>query len=405
MTHERVPGTEEWADLPDATASTPEPLPGVAVGDPADAVTALEDLPVEDPVDPAHRAPDGQQRASGGGTVVIQRGHCFRREGATGTTGEQEFVDAVGREAAALLERHGHRAVLLGADEPVPRADVFLALHCDGSVHATAGGASAGYRDAAGRDLAARWKAAYQRRGWPHGFRGDNYTEALRFYYGTRWAARAGIPRAVVVEHGFLTNPSERRFLTSPAGRAVAVLALVDAVGAVLGHPDQDGTGTTTSTTTTGPEIPTTDEQDWLAMATSDELRDLIDERIRHFGLHEAAAHARQARDAANFQGEKGREAVREEAAKVARQILHGLRFHGDRTLAQHVVDLRRLINEARGEARAVRRLVEAVAAAQGLDIADLARQIAGQLDVPLPQGAGPDDVLDRLAERLAAPD
>jgi hypothetical protein len=173
--------------------------------------------------------------------VLIQRGHCSRRSGATGTSGEQKQVTRIAELAAPWLEQHGHTPIVLGADEPLPSGDMFIALHCDGSVNAKAGGASVGYRnDEKSKRAAQAWKAAYQRRGWPFGFRADNYTKALSQYYGTGWAAKKGIPLAFIVEFGFLTNAKESAWLRSEAGETAAARSLVDVVGDVLGHPNSE---------------------------------------------------------------------------------------------------------------------------------------------------------------------
>lgn len=164
--------------------------------------------------------------------VWIQRGHCFRTSGSTGTTGEQDYVDAVADRAARLLVDRGHRVHVALADTyPVGDWDLFIALHCDGSTSPTASGASVGYRTDAGQRVARLWKARFAARGWPYGFRDDNYTPALAGYYGTGWARAEGIDRAFILEHGFLTNPDrDRAWLRSDEGREAAALALADVV-------------------------------------------------------------------------------------------------------------------------------------------------------------------------------
>jgi hypothetical protein len=177
--------------------------------------------------------------------VWIQRGHCFRRTGSTGTTGEQAYVNDIGNRAAVLLRTQGHTVKVALADERISgQWDVFVALHCDGSTSKTASGASVGYRVASGRTVASHWKTRYRARGWPYGFRGDNYTPALQSYYGTSWAASAGIKSAFILEHGFLTNPAkDRAWLTTAEGRTAAAMALADTVEVLAGKepkPDDD---------------------------------------------------------------------------------------------------------------------------------------------------------------------
>lgn len=173
--------------------------------------------------------------------VFIQRGHCFRRTGSTGTAGsgtsEQAYVDNIARRAVTLLQRAGHHAVAALADTPPSHGyDVFVALHCDGSTSRAASGASIGYRTPNGRAAGETWKRRYAARGWPYGFRPNNYTTALARYYGTAWAADAGIPHAFILEHGFLTNPTaDGPFLTSEDGRTIAAYALFDTVQILSG--------------------------------------------------------------------------------------------------------------------------------------------------------------------------
>lgn len=176
--------------------------------------------------------------------VWVQMGHCYRRAGSTGTTGEQDYVSRVAKDARDILTGSGHTVTVALADtRPTGGYDLFVALHCDGSVSGSASGASVGYRDSAGKAAADVWKARFKARGWPYGFRGDNYTDALRFYYGTGWASAAGIPRAFVLEHGFLTNSTrDRAWLTSAQGRAAAAAALADTVQVLAGGSPVDDT-------------------------------------------------------------------------------------------------------------------------------------------------------------------
>lgn len=171
-------------------------------------------------------------------TITVQRGHCFRRSGATGTHREQEFANVIGQRLAERLRAHGHTVHLIGADDPVPRADAFVALHTDGSSNRVRRGGSVGYPDAKGRLLAQAWKEEHTAAGYPGGWLRDNYTAALAGYYGFRKAS--GTPYRFLAEHATTTNPHDERWLAENIGAAVE--AHVRALGRVLGHPTQSGT-------------------------------------------------------------------------------------------------------------------------------------------------------------------
>ena len=175
--------------------------------------------------------------------LVVQQGHCYRTRGATGTAGlpggptEQEFATAAAIEVARLVDGRRDtggdvwRVRRILADEPGSRyrGDAFVALHCDGSVHASARGASVGYQGSAGRRAAVAWREAYDARGWT-GFRPDNYTPGLAGYYGVRIARQQGNPRAWIVEAGFLTSPADHALLAAPGGPTRVALAIADAL-------------------------------------------------------------------------------------------------------------------------------------------------------------------------------
>ena len=148
-------------------------------------------------------------------TLVAQRGHVPRKTGATGTAGEQEVVTAI----AAELNKYkpdGWNLVIINADESLERykGDVFVALHCDGSINPDAHGASVGYQTAAGSALAQKWKSEYVKQGWGRGFRPDNYTAGLRSYYGYKYAKQF-TNAYIVVEHGFLSNKTDAAWIRS----------------------------------------------------------------------------------------------------------------------------------------------------------------------------------------------
>lgn len=165
--------------------------------------------------------------------IVIQMGHVPRTSGATGTYREQEFNKAIGPALRDALAARGHQVSLIGADESVPQpANVFVALHTDGNTNKSIKGASVGYPDAAGGKLAAAWKRAHQRHGYPSGFHADNYTKNLRYYYGF---GKSSAQYRFLAEHGTTTNPDDEAWLFSHL--TDCVMAHVDAIGEVVGHP------------------------------------------------------------------------------------------------------------------------------------------------------------------------
>lgn len=175
--------------------------------------------------------------------LVIQRGHCYRKTGATGTTGEQAYASSVANACVNLLHgRDGWTVRAILADDPTSKyaGDAFVAIHCDGSTSSSARGASVGYRNAAGQTFGQAWKRAYAARGWTGGFRPDNYTDALHLYYGTGNALSVGNTRAFIAECGFMTNTQDRALLTATGGPTRVALAIGDALGITATSPPQE---------------------------------------------------------------------------------------------------------------------------------------------------------------------
>jgi hypothetical protein len=173
--------------------------------------------------------------------LIVQKGHCYRKTGATGTTGEQAYATSVANACVNLLGgRNGWAVHAILADAPIDsyEGDAFVAIHCDGSTSPSARGASIGYRNAAGQRFGQAWKRAYAARGWTGGFRPDNYTEALHLYYGTGNALSQGNARAFIAECGFMTNPQDKALLTGPGGPTRVALAIGDALGITEGDDD-----------------------------------------------------------------------------------------------------------------------------------------------------------------------
>lgn len=169
--------------------------------------------------------------------IVIQKGHCYRKTGSTGTGGhrgtEQQFVDQLGDRMWEILHAAGVDVTIVLADEMIPDCDVFVALHQDGSTDATARGASVGYppTNNAGRELGQLWKALYQQAGWPSGFRPDNYTPALSGYYAYR---RVNADAKLLIEHGFATNRYDADWMWDNLDTIAAVSA--DTLITFTGH-------------------------------------------------------------------------------------------------------------------------------------------------------------------------
>lgn len=164
-------------------------------------------------------------------TLIVQQGHCYRKTGATGTAGEQGYATLVAAACFQLFnQRDGWTVIPTLADADQYRADAFIAVHCDGATSAAARGASAGYQTAEGQALAHAWQRAYAAHGWPL-FRPDNYTPALRQYYGVTKAVAAGTRRACIIECGFLTSPADKALLVGPGGVHRVALAIGDALG------------------------------------------------------------------------------------------------------------------------------------------------------------------------------
>ena len=164
-------------------------------------------------------------------TLIVQRGHCFRTSGATGTSGEQDFANRVAQMCYRLLDGvNGWRVILTLADEYYYVANAFVAIHGDGSMHPSARGASAGYQTPEGQLFAHAWQRAYAARGWPI-FREDNYTDSLKYYYGVKNAVSVGTKKAFIAECGFLTSPEDRALMMSPTGIERVALSIGDALG------------------------------------------------------------------------------------------------------------------------------------------------------------------------------
>lgn len=174
-------------------------------------------------------------------TLIVQMGHSGRTTGATGAPGEMAFTESVGAACRTLLSRNGWVVRPIPADPPgsAYRGDAFVAVHADGNNNPAVRGASVGYQNQAGGDLAGGWKAAYTALGWSGPWNQDNYTTNLAQYYGVRAAIAQGNTRACIIECGTITNPTEHDAMTGPGGPQRVALAIGTALG-IIDHPQEE---------------------------------------------------------------------------------------------------------------------------------------------------------------------
>jgi len=153
--------------------------------------------------------------------VIIQRGHVGRISGATGTFREIEFNTKLGNAMDKLLAKTGLKYRIMDADNWLPnepnKADIFLALHGDGSTNKSAKGYSLGFKPDTNEEFKEQLAISYGKlSGFPR--RKDNYTANMRKYYAWRDDLKTRGPHIVgdnlvLIEHGFLTNDAERNWL------------------------------------------------------------------------------------------------------------------------------------------------------------------------------------------------
>jgi hypothetical protein len=169
--------------------------------------------------------------------LVVQRGHCYRTSGATGTRGEQQYATAAADRVKARVNEVGHTVRIINADvaDAAYRGDAFVALHWDGSTSPDAHGASVGYQTDEGRRFASFWKRHYVANGWTRGFRGDNYTAALGGYYGVREARQNGNRCAFISEAGFQSNAGDMALMAGTKGPDRVALAVAAAMVDIFG--------------------------------------------------------------------------------------------------------------------------------------------------------------------------
>lgn len=173
------------------------------------------------------------KRPDGPAKVGLQAGHWKNEElpeelkrltGNTGAVGggksEAEVNLAIAEHTSAILREQGIIVDILPTTIPVDYwADVFLAIHADGSLDTSVTGFKAAYprRDLTGnaQSLVNELENAYQKE---TNLRLDpNITRNMRGYYAFAWwrydHAVHPMTTAAILETGFLTNPSDQKLL------------------------------------------------------------------------------------------------------------------------------------------------------------------------------------------------
>ena len=152
--------------------------------------------------------------------VLVQAGHKAPRQpghlSQTGTGGEIELVSAIQERLVGMLkadERFEPVPVPGKIDNGIPGIDAAVFLHADGSSNQSADHYSFGFPKgfAVNKRLADLIGKEFERIGHPGERGADNNTVDMSGYYGYALVDTPG--PEVLVEHGFLTNPSQRTWL------------------------------------------------------------------------------------------------------------------------------------------------------------------------------------------------
>ncbi|MBI2864073.1 MAG: N-acetylmuramoyl-L-alanine amidase [Chloroflexi bacterium] len=215
---------------------------------PSPTVRAVTPTPNPPSDRPAIGAAQSAQAQKGAVTkhIGLQAGHWKYAEAPapfntmTGTSGggktEPEVTLAIAEEVARLLRASGHTVDILPT--VIPRgykADLFVAIHADGSNNLGARGFFTDHPDAspvaaAEARLSAAIDFAYGKAtGIPYVNRS---TPGSHYYYGYREVSST-VPR-VLIETGFLTNATDREIIVSQPKRAAQGIA--DGIAAYLSH-------------------------------------------------------------------------------------------------------------------------------------------------------------------------
>jgi len=149
--------------------------------------------------------------------ILVQAGHLAPREpGITGegTNGEQQLVKAIRDKLVVLLDKDGRfdGIPIPGAIDDGVKVDAALFLHADGASPSARGFHFGFPVTQNNRKLVANLRAEFLSLADHPPSRADNTTEDAREYYGY---SRVNSPFKVLIEHGFLTNATERQWLNA----------------------------------------------------------------------------------------------------------------------------------------------------------------------------------------------
>jgi hypothetical protein len=150
--------------------------------------------------------------------ILVQAGHQAPREPGfetqTGAPGEVELVTDIQHALVRLLEQDAnfHPIPMPGRIPKGTKADAGIFLHADGAANTAARGYSVGFpRIEVNQRLAHMIADEFEKLPGHPPRRPDNNTEDMEFYYGFGLVDAPG--PEVLVEHGFVTNAQEHRWL------------------------------------------------------------------------------------------------------------------------------------------------------------------------------------------------
>ena len=158
--------------------------------------------------------------------IVVQMGHVNIYKGSTGTPGEREWNKKLGDAMEPLLKASGLNYKIIDgiAPEQPIKCKAFLSLHCDGVNDPKPDWYTMGFKPGTPEDF----KEAMGR-SWgnfsrlPRGK--DNSTRGIQLYY--MWTKKSEYKASkfdewriiadyyCLIEHGFFTNPTDRKWLES----------------------------------------------------------------------------------------------------------------------------------------------------------------------------------------------